>query len=167
MDKVRLAVAALSLSAAGFVAIIDREGWSDTPIVPVPGDPLTIGFGTTTHPDGSPIKPGDRITPPRAVARAMQDVERFEGALKQCVKVPLSQAEYDVYLSLSYNIGSGAFCGSSLVRALNQERYSDACNHILDWKFVRGFDCSTPGNRVCHGLWRDRVELHEKCMAAQ
>lgn len=167
MDKVRIAVAALTLSAAGFVAIIDREGYSDAPIVPVPGDPLTIGFGTTTHPDGSPIRPTDRITPPRAVARAMQDVQAFEGALKQCVKVPLSQAEYDLYLSMSYNVGSGAFCRSSIVRALNEERYADACNHILDWKFVRGFDCSTPGNRVCPGLWRDRLELHAKCVAAQ
>lgn len=160
-------MAALTLSAAGFVAIIDREGYSDAPIVPVPGDPLTIGFGTTTHPDGSPIKPGDRITPPKAVARAMQDVARFEGAIKQCVKVPLSQAEYDVYLSLSYSIGTQAFCKSSIVRALNEQRYDDACDHILDWKFVRGFDCSTPGNKVCAGLWADRLELHGKCVAAQ
>lgn len=158
MDKVRVAVAALTLSAAGFVAIIDREGYSDNAIIPVPGDVPTIGFGTT---DG--VKMGDKITPPKAVERAFRDVTKFEGAVKQCVRVPLSQAEYDVYTSLTYNIGSGAFCRSSIVRALNEERYEDACNHILDWKMFNGFDCSTPGNKICYGLWKDRLKLHKDC----
>lgn len=135
-----------------------REGYSDEAIIPVPGDVPTVGFGTTEG-----VKMGDRITPPQAVARALQDVSKFEGALKQCVKVPLSQREYDVYLSMTYNIGSTAFCRSSMVRALNEYRYEDACNHILDWKMFNGFDCSTPGNKICYGLWKDRLKLNKDC----
>lgn len=163
MNGPRLAIAALSLSAAGFVGIVMREGYSDEAIIPVPGDVPTVGFGTTTHPDGTPVKLGDKTTPPKAVARALQDVSKFEGAIKQCVKVPLHQREYDVYTSMTYNIGSTAFCRSSMVRALNEYRYEDACNHILDWKYFQGFDCSTPGNRICYGLWKDRLKLHQEC----
>lgn len=158
MNGPRLAVAALSLSAAGFVGIVMREGYSDGAIIPVPGDVPTIGFGTTEG-----VKMGDKITPPQAVSRALQDVSKYEGAIKQCVKVPLHQYEYDVYTSLAYNIGPNAFCKSSIVRALNQERYEDACNHILDWKMFNGFDCSTPGNKICYGLWKDRLKLNKDC----
>jgi lysozyme len=50
-------------------------------------------------------------------------VAKFEGAVKQCVTVPLAQYEYDAYISLAYNIGPTAFCGSTLVRLLNAGDY--------------------------------------------
>ena len=81
---------------------------------------------------------GDTITPPKALQRALADVGKFEGALKRCVKVPLFQHEYDAYLSLSYNIGSGAFCGSTLVRKLNAQDYAGACMEILKWDKFKG-----------------------------
>jgi lysozyme len=94
---------------------------------------LTIGFGTTEG-----VQPGDRITPPKAVARALQDVAKYEGAVKQCVRVPLHQYEYDAFLSLAYNIGPGAFCGSTLVRVLNAGDYTEACRQILRWDRFQG-----------------------------
>jgi lysozyme len=83
----------------------------------------TIGFGTT-----SGVKLGDTTTPPKALARALTDVQQFEGALKQCVTVPLAQHEYDALVSFSYNVGSRAFCQSTLVRKLNAEDYAGACD---------------------------------------
>ena len=99
MSGTRVAVAALSLSAAGLVGIVLHEGYTDRPIQPLPGDKATIGFGTTSRPDGTPVQPGDRTTPPQALARALADVQKFDGALKQCIKVPLHQREYDAFLS--------------------------------------------------------------------
>ena len=52
----RIAVAALGLSAAGLVGIAHYEGYSDRAISPVPGDVPTIGFGSTRHADGRPVK---------------------------------------------------------------------------------------------------------------
>jgi lysozyme len=49
---------------------------------------LTIGFGTTEG-----VKMGDRITPPQALVRGLQDVQKYEGALHRCVSVPLHQYE--------------------------------------------------------------------------
>lgn len=131
MDRVKLA--GLALSATALVGIALHEGYSDRAYTPVPGDVPTIGFGTTEG-----VKPGDTITPTKALARALQDVQKYEGALKRCVKVPLHQHEYDAYIILSYNIGQTAFCGSTLVRKLNAEDYAGACAEILRWDKFKG-----------------------------
>lgn len=164
----RVVLASLTLSAAGLVAIVTREGYSDKAYPdPVLGTAVpTLGFGTTGG-----VRMGDTTTPPKALARALTDVQKFEGALKTCVKVPLHQYEYDAYVSLAYNIGPFNFCTggkadntSNLVRRLNAQDYKGACNAILDWKKAGGVDCSVPGNKVCGGIWTDRLRLHAQCL---
>lgn len=154
----RTTIAALSLSATALVGIALHEGYRDEAYIPVPGDVPTIGFGTTEG-----VKLGDKITPPKALARALTDVQKFEGALKRCVTVPLSQNEYDAYTSLSYNIGSGAFCGSTLVRKLNAGDYEAACSEIMRWTKFQGKDCRIPTNR-CGGLAIRREAEYRQCM---
>jgi lysozyme len=131
--NVRVVIGALSLSASALVGIALHEGYRGEAYIPVKGDVPTIGFGTT---DG--VKPGDRIEPVQALVRKLADVQRFEGALKECVRVPLHQYEYDAFMSLAYNIGPGAFCGSTLVRRLNAGDYAGACAEILRWDRFRG-----------------------------
>lgn len=152
--RARVAVAALALSAAGLVGVVSWEGYTDRAVIPIPGDVPTIGFGTT---DG--VKLGDRITPPAALARALQDASKFEGALRRCVTVPLHQYEYDAYVSLAYNIGPGAFCGSTLVRKLNAGDYAGACAEILRWNRAQG--------RVVKGLDNRRKAEYTTCMGPQ
>ena len=131
--NVRVVIGALSLSASALVGIALHEGYRGEAYIPVKGDVPTIGFGTTAG-----VKPGDRIKPVQALVRKLADVQRFEGALKECVRVPLHQYEYDAFMSLAYNIGPGAFCGSTLVRRLNAGDYTGACNEILRWDRFRG-----------------------------
>ena len=150
---IRKGLAVLSLSATALVGIIMHEGYSDTPYFPVPGDVLTIGFGTTGN-----VKPTDRTTPTRALSRALTDIQKFEGALKECVKVPLAQHEYDAYISLSYNIGSRAFCSSTLVRKLNAGDYDGACKEILRWDKFQG--------KPLAGLTKRRQDEYRKCIGA-
>lgn len=150
----RRTLAALALSASALVGLALHEGYSDTAIIPVPGDVPTIGFGTT-----SGVKPGDTITPPKALARALVDVQKFEGALKQCVTVPLAQNEYDAYISLAYNIGASAFCGSTLVKRLNAQDYAGACAQILVWNKFKG--------RPLAGLTKRRQAEFKQCMGTE
>lgn len=137
MRHPRSAVTALVLSAASLVGILTHEGYRERAYVPVPGDVATIGFGTTGG-----VKPGDKTDPVRALTRAMSDVSRFEGAIKQCVTVPLYQHEYDAFVSLAYNIGPGkvgkdGFCinkhGKTAIipRRLKAGDYKGACEAIL------------------------------------
>jgi lysozyme len=157
----RSLIAALVLSAAGLVGIAVDESYTARAIPdPVKGTAVpTIGFGTTGG-----VRMGDTTTPPKALGRMLTDVQQFEGALKRCVTVPLHQYEYDAYINLAYNIGGSAFCGSTLVKKLNAQDYSGACDAILKWRFVGNVDCSAPGNRQCPGLWARRQRLHQQCM---
>lgn len=146
----RVQVASLALSAAAMVGIVVHEGYSDRAYIPVPGDVPTIGFGTTGG-----VKMGERTTPTQALQRALADINKFEGALKQCVTVPLFQHEYDAYLSLSYNIGSRAFCTSTLVRKLNAQDYAGACTEILRWDKFKGASLT--------GLTKRRLDEFNQC----
>lgn len=150
MSSARIYVGALTLSAAAFVGIVMHEGYSPVAYTPIPGDVPTIGFGTTGG-----VKLGDTITPPKAVARALSDIQQFEGAVKQCVRVPLHQYEYDAFLSLAYNIGPSAFCGSTLVRVLNAGDYAEACRQILRWNRAQG--------REVRGLTIRRQAEFQRC----
>lgn len=147
----RIIVASLSFSAAAFGGLVAYENYSPAVIIPIRGDKPTLGFGTTEG-----VKPGDTITPPKAVARALQDVAKYEGAVKQCVKVPLHQYEYDAFISLSYNIGPGNFCGSTLVRVLNAGDYAEACKQILRWDRAKG--------RQVRGLTLRRQGEYHRCI---
>lgn len=159
MIQPRAAIAALTLSAAALVGIVTSEGYTDKAVIPVRGDVPTIGFGTTAG-----VKMGDTITPPKALARALQDVQQYEGAIKQCVTVPLHQYEYDAYTSLAYNVGPTAFCRSTMVKKLNAKDYGGACHEILRWTFFQGKNCAAPENaRLCGGLAKRRQVEYAQC----
>lgn len=147
----RKAVAGLTFSAAAFVGLIVSEGWTETAIIPVKGDVPTIGFGTT---DG--VKMGDKIDPVSSVKLALRDVSKFEGAIKQCVKVPLSQNEYDAWVNFTYNIGASAFCNSTAVKLLNAGEYHKACEQMLRWVYVKG--------AKVQGLVNRRQKEYEQCI---
>jgi len=157
VSRSRIVIAALSLSAAGFVGILLSEGYTTNAVIPIPGDVPTIGFGTTGG-----VKPGDTITPPQAVKRALSDVSKFEGAIKKCVTVPLHQYEYDAYVDLAYNVGVGAFCRSTLVKKLNTEDYAGACAEISRWTRFQGKDCTIRSNG-CYGLVVRRAAARAMC----
>ena len=152
MICLRIASVLLALSAAGLVGLVGYEGYTDRAVIPIPGDVPTIGFGTTEG-----VRMGDRITPPAALGRALRDVQKFEGAIKQCVAVPLHQFEYDAYTQLAYNIGAKAFCSSTLVRKLNAGDYAAACAEISRWdkadgRVVRGLTIRRAAERaLCEG----------------
>jgi len=146
----RLKLAALSLSASALVGIAGWEGYSNTAYQDIVNI-WTIGFGTTHG-----VKKGQTIDPVKALQRKLTDVQQFEGALKQCIKVPLHQHEYDAYLSLAYNIGPTAFCNSTLVRRLNESQYDLACKEILRW--------DKAGGKVVRGLTLRREAEHRQCM---
>ncbi len=149
----RTQLAALTLSAASLIGIVAHEGYRDEAYIPVPGDVPTIGFGTTEG-----VKLGDKTTPIKALQRVAEDVNKFEGAVKQCVSVPLYQYEYDAYISLSYNIGSSAFCSSTLVKLLNEGQYADACKQILRWDKFKG--------QPLRGLTIRRQTEYQKCIGS-
>ena len=146
----RSTIAALAVSAAALVGIAVHEGYSDTPYLDTVGVP-TIGFGRTED-----VRPGEVTTPQRELVSVLRDLEGRKAAIERCVTVPLYQHELDAYMSLAYNIGTGAFCGSTLVKKVNAGDYAGACREILRW--------NRAGGRVLAGLTKRRQAEYRTCM---
>ena len=156
MRAPRLAAASLALSASGLVAIAVHEGWEPVARPPVAGDVPTVGFGSTRNPDGTPVRNGQTITPDRALVALLNDASKFEQAVKRCAPVPMHPYEFSAYVSLTYNIGEGAFCRSTLAKHLNAGRYEQACAEILKWDKFQG--------RPLRGLTLRREREYRECM---
>jgi len=152
----RQGVAALVLSASALIGIAVHEGYREEAYIPVPGDVPTIGFGSTTNLDGSPVRLGQRTTSVEALKRLGKDVEKFETAVKTCAPVPMYQYEFDAYVSLTYNIGPNAFCKSTLAKKLVQYDYEGACKEILRWDRFQG--------KPLKGLTIRRQEEYKTCI---
>jgi lysozyme len=167
-NKVRIAVAALTLSAAGFASWVASEGFAPNAEIPTKGDVPTIGHGSTRYEDGSKVKMGDKITRARAEVLArnlMRGDERDFAASIPGVK--LHPEEFDVYMDFVGNYGIGNWRASSMRTNVMTGNYAAACHSLLRYKFAAKYDCSTPGNKRCWGVWERQLKRHEKCMDAQ
>lgn len=91
----------------------------------------TIGYGTTVI-NGVKVKRGDTCTLEQAKSYMKDDLKRFEAAVNK-VTVPLNQNQFDALVSLSYNIGTGAFSNSTLVKKLNKGDYKGAADQFDVW----------------------------------
>lgn len=156
MQPPRTALGALALSAAALVGLAVHEGYREVAYLPVAGDRPTLGFG-----DAQGVQLGQRTDPVRALIRLNQQADVFQREMRACMgDVPLHQHEWDAYVSLTFNIGSGAFCKSTLVRELRKTppNYAGACAQILRWDKFQG--------RALPGLTQRRVQEHAKCLGA-
>lgn len=168
MKHPRIAIGALSLSAAAFVALIGHEGWTEKAVIPVKGDVPTVGPGLTKRPDGSPVQIGDTIKPLEGIQRSYAHLEKDANALKRCVTAPLYQAEFDLLNDAAYQYGTAAICKSSMVTLINQGRYAEACEAYGRYRFVGKppRDCSIRSNG-CYGVYTRSMERVRKCKEAQ
>ena len=130
----RTLISSLGVSAALLVGIAVHEGYSDRPYLDVVGV-KTIGFGRTEG-----VRLSEKTTPQRELVLVLKDLEERKEAIALCVKVPLYQY---------------AFCGSTLVRKLNQQDYAGACDEILRW--------NRAGGREVAGLTKRRQDEHKLC----
>ena len=150
MRKSRIAAYSIAISAACLVGIATHEGYRSEAYKDTVGIP-TLGFGETAG-----VKMGDKTTPERALVQLLESTEKHADAIRQCIKVPLYQHEFDAYVSLAYNIGAGNFCRSTLVKKLNAKDYAGACEEIRRW--------NKAGGKVLPGLVKRREAEYRMCM---
>jgi lysozyme len=105
----------------------------------------TIGYGHRMLPD----EDHDTITQDDADALFLGDLARTESAVNAAANIILSQNEYDACVSLCYNIGSGNFASSTLVKLLNSGNTDLAAQQFLRWDHA--------GGQVSSGLLARRV----------
>lgn len=148
--KKRVAAATLVASTIALGTIALHEGYRGTAYRDPVGIP-TIGYGETKG-----VKMGDTTTPKKALEQLRISADEHGQGMARCITVPLSQGEYDAYLSFTYNVGVGSFCRSTLVKKLNAQDYLGACAELLRW--------NKAGGRVLNGLTKRRKAEYDLCM---
>lgn len=114
----------------------------------------TIGYGhlvhrgrTGTNADAeAPFAQG--VSENEGLALLRTDVEIAESAIKRCVRVPLRQNQFDALVCFIFNVGEGAFTGSTLLRCINRGELARAQEEFHRWTYA--------GGKVLTGLVRRR-----------
>ncbi|MDQ0728439.1 lysozyme [Microbacterium sp. W4I20] len=97
----------------------------------------TIGFGHLVHRGGcsGAEPPGfkDGITRAEGIALLRADSQIAVRAVNAGVHVPLTQHKFDALVSFTFNVGTGAFQGSTLLRVVNEGRHADVPAQLSRW----------------------------------
>ncbi|MFT8211626.1 MAG: lysozyme [Symbiopectobacterium sp.] len=95
----------------------------------------TIGYGYLIMPEERYL---DKITHYEADDLLLKDLNRFEHDISTIVTVDINQNQFDVLVSLSFNIGTGNVRKSTLLKYLNQGNYELAANEFSKWNNAGG-----------------------------
>ena len=114
-----------------------------------PAKVWTIGYGNTFYGDGRKVKQGDRITEPEAERLLKITVESFADQVAKLITVPVTSNQFAAIVSLTYNIGIGAFARSTLLSMLNNRKdKKEVAIQFLRW--------DKAGGKTLAGLTRRR-----------
>ncbi len=176
------------LTAAVVAGWIAYEGFSAQPYIPTKGDVPTIGHGATHYEDGRRVSMADPgITRTRAADLA---VNLLEKEYAPCVRrslgsTPVHPVEFGSAVDFAGQYGCGAWASSPMPRLMQSGQYLQACQAYVAYRFMTDsrarpgwtqyktspprwkFDCATPGNRTCKGVWTRQLDRYLACMGAQ
>jgi lysozyme len=96
---------------------------------------LTIGYGHKIRP-GENFEGG--ITDQGAMALLAQDVKTASDAVRRLVHVQLNKNQMQALTSFAYNVGSGAFARSTLLKDVNAGNFAAASNEFTKWNLANG-----------------------------
>lgn len=94
-----------------------------------PAGKLTIGLGHT----GDDVREGMTWTQEQAEEALMADLHRFEKGVLSRVTVPLTQNQFDALVSFAYNCGLANLGSSTLLRMVNEGKFTEAADQFLRW----------------------------------
>lgn len=80
------------------------------------------------------------------------------------LKVEVPEPTLVAFTSFTFNVGSGNFKSSTMLKLANQGKLVEACNQLPRWKFAGGMDCSVRSNN-CWGVWERRLREQELCLS--
>ena len=120
-------------------------------------DRLAGGIPTVCFGETRGVRLGDEYTVDECKAMLGVALLEFEAGMRECLSEPdkLPDGAYVAFLSASYNIGTRAFCGSSMARLANAGNLPAACDALLRW--------NKAGGRVVKGLTARRTEEWRIC----
>lgn len=117
-----------------------------------------VGVATACYGETLNVRLGMKFTKPQCDQMFLKRLVEFETGMRSCLKAPdiIPDKPYVAFLSLSYNIGTGGFCRSSVARLINVGDIRGACDAML--KFNRA------GGVVWPGLTTRRQSERKLCL---
>ncbi|MGX8940752.1 lysozyme [Symbiopectobacterium sp. Eva_TO] len=116
------------------------------------GGVLTVCHGHT----GKDVTPGEIYSEEECNALMKQDLQLARSTVERYVTVPLTDLQKAALTSFVYNIGSGSFANSTLLKKLNVGDIQGACDQMRRWKYDEG--------KVSNGLINRREVERELCL---
>lgn len=98
-----------------------------------------------------------RYTAAECDAMLRESVARYADAVAKCIHRPLAVHQWAAVTSWAYNVGTGAACGSTLVRQINAGEPPEVwCRQLLRW--------DKAGGRTVRGLTLRRQAEYRVCI---
>lgn len=116
-------------------------------------DPVGIVTACTGH-TGPELKIGQTYTRQQCEDMLYKDLAKHADALA-CVSQPLTDGQRAAFVSFAFNVGEGAFCGSTLVRKANAGDIDGACAELSRWTYA--------GGKQLPGLIKRRAAERQLC----
>lgn len=123
----------MELSDEGLAKIADNEGFSPTAYPDHKG--YSIGYGHLLSTAELPQYINQTITQDDAKELLARDVASAEQSVRNMIKVPLTQAQFDALVDFTYNMGSGSL--ANIAQTLNTGDYKGAAARMQLYNKVR------------------------------
>ena len=120
----------IEISEAGIDVLIEREGIVLTAYQDSVGV-WTIGCGHTAGAGPPEPVPGMTITEEEAAEILNKDLDEFEDAVNDNITKPMTQNQFDAFVSICFNIGQGGFAGSTFVKRFNEGAEPEAVDEAI------------------------------------
>jgi lysozyme len=123
-----------AIAAAAIAVVSTFEGLRTVAYRDPIGIP-TVCFGETRG-----VEMGDGYTVAQCKEMLGNRLVEFETGMRACLKQPdaIPAGAYVASLSFSYNVGTNAFCKSTMARKLNAGDIVGACNELPKWDKAAG-----------------------------
>ena len=139
------------LDNKGYLFITKHEGLSLKPYL-CPAKIPTIGYGNTYYSDGKRVTLLDKdITKQQAFDMFKEIANRFAKRVNELVITELTQNQFNSLVSFAYNVGTGNFSSSTLLKKINK----NPNDLTIKDEFLRW---NKAGGKVINGLTNRRNE---------
>lgn len=115
-----------------------------------------VGVWTICYGETRGVGPGQTATPAECETMLAKGVSDFAGEIARCLPQGLPVKTHAAFISAAYNIGSGAFCSSSMSRRALAGDLAGACDALLLW--------NKAGGKVVRGLVNRRQAERKLCL---
>ena len=136
--------------AMAFAAICGFEG------VKLQAYPDLAGVWTICQGETKGVHRGDVATREQCDVDLYARLQQFNDEISQCITADVPDTRRAAFLSLSWNIGTGAFCKSTVARRINAGDVKGACDAMLMWDRVKSTKVA--------GLSHRREQERELCL---